>query len=142
MNKDTITNLVAEKARKWQQLSQLLQDQEIVNFLRTQFARGDHAERSEGLPSVLQVAKSPRRKKGAIVKTVASVCQEFPLGTTFTAADIRKRMEGRGFEFTSQDPGISINAALRKLVHKYHKIQVREQGIGRAPSRYEVIPQD
>jgi hypothetical protein len=133
-----ITERVAEQARKWQQLSQLLRDPEIAAFLAREFSRNGNSPQ----PSKHEVSEhinTPDYKRGDVIKTVTKVCKEFLPNVPFTAFDVLKRMRDQGFVFAAKSPEITINGALRKLVHKYGKLRIHIQGSGRRASRYVVV---
>jgi hypothetical protein len=133
-----ITERVAEQARKWQQLSQLLKDPEISAFLAREFPRNG------GSPVPSKHAGSERinttdYKRGDVIKEVTKTCEQFLPNVPFTAYDVLTKMRNQGFYFKAKNPEITVNGALRKLVHKYGKLRIHVQGTGRRASRYAVV---
>lgn len=140
----SIFQKAAEKAKKWQHLEELLRDEEIANFLEKEFASRQQVSGLKAEDTVSNVGRLSTRiayKRGDVLKTVKLICREFLPLSPFTAADVKARMDSRGFPFAAKDPLITINGALRKLVRR-GVLRVHTQGTGRAPSKYEVPPKD
>jgi hypothetical protein len=130
-----ITEKVAQQARKWQQLSELLQDPEISAFLAKEFSRNGTAVAS-AIHARSDSAEHPESRKGDLIKTVNDVCKEFHPNTTFTAYDVLKQMRAHGFVFAAAKPEIAVNGALRKIVGRHNVIRLVRRGSGRRPNHY------
>ena len=139
-----IAKTVAEKARKWQQLSRLLTDPEIVAFLTREFSTA-HASGTENREpferDVEHFQQGAKPKRGDRLRMAAEACRSFLPLVPFTSSEVETKMEQNGFVFSARDKKISVNSALRKLV-KRGVIRVHTPGVGRTPSKYEVPPKD
>ena len=132
-----ITIKIAQQAKKWELLGELLQDQEIVAFLSAEFSKnGNSAQANVQAPST--PIHQSINKRGDVIKTVMEVCKEFgPI--PFTTDDVLKKMDNRGFVFKSTNHYITVNAALRKLVEKRGFLTYERPGSGRRAARYELV---
>ncbi len=136
---------LAEEARKWELLGELLQEPDIHDFLASEFSRNGtsptavkqaYSERTE--PSD---AEEKRTKKGTLVNSVASYCLQLPGPPhTFTAWDVFKKMRDAGFKFNAKSPELAVAQTLKKLTSpKHHKLKVARNGSGRRATWYQRI---
>ena len=133
-----ITAKVAQQARKWELLRQLLEDPEISTFLSSEFSKNGTSVSANIQASSASVSHSGS-KRGDVIKEVMEACKEFG-PVPFTTEDVLKKMKNRDFAFQSSNPSISVNSALRKLVAKRGFLVYHKPGSGRRPARYALAP--
>jgi len=132
-----VATKVAEQARKWERLNELLRDPEIYNFLEREFSRnGTSLAAPSHAPST--AVNSNGYKKGDLVKAVAKTCEESFGSSQFTIYDVIKKMRATGFVFAAKNPDVAANGALRRLVKK-EKVKIVIPGTGRRAAQYRWI---
>lgn len=148
-----IRQTVADRAKKWQQLSQLLEDREIYVFLKNRFSGNGRRDSSPALDFGQQESKpvaydpkpigepdtasETKLRKGDLTKAVEAECLSFDIGERFSAYAVQERMAQNGFSFASSNPGVAVALIMRKMADRGRIIREAQKGGGKRATTYE-----
>lgn len=122
----TLKQTAEERVRFWQRISEIADDAEAVEVLRSYF--GGNGNRPTPTPThdappdtvpEQEDANSGRRgrARGALSLKVEEIVMGCAIGVPFTSQNVLETMVEQGFQFTG-DPKVPINDALRYLEGK------------------------
>jgi hypothetical protein len=153
MNTD-IRQTVADRAKKWHQLSQLLEDREIYLFLKNRFSNGrrdsspkldfqpdtkNPTDDSEATAETNGIKPELRLKKGELTGAIESECKKFAVGQEFSAYDVYDRLKAENFPFASSNPSVAVALVVRKLADRGRTVKEVLKGSGKRPTKYSRI---